>query len=44
MKCEAQLITAQHDIAQQLDRCDTSKVNAILLDFAKAFGNIPHNV
>ena len=40
--CETQLITTHHDIARLLDRPDTKQVDAILLDFAKAFDKVPH--
>ncbi|XP_069994159.1 uncharacterized protein [Penaeus vannamei] len=40
--CETQLITTHHDIVRQLDRRDTKQVDAILLDFAKAFDKVPH--
>ena len=40
--CESQLIVTHHDIAQQLDRRDTKQVDAIILDFAKAFDKVPH--
>nr|XP_027214627.1 uncharacterized protein LOC113807545 [Penaeus vannamei] len=40
--CETQLITTHHDIVRQLDRRETKQVDAILLDFAKAFDKVPH--
>ncbi len=40
--CESQLITTFHDIAEQLDRRDIKQVDAIVLDFAKAFDKVPH--
>ncbi len=40
--CESQLITTFHDIAGQLDRRDIKQVDAIVLDFAKAFDKVPH--
>ena len=39
---ESQLIVTYHDIARHLDRQDTKQVDAILLDFAKAFDKVPH--
>ncbi len=41
--CESQLITTFHDIAGQLDQRDIKQVDAIVLDFAKAFDKVPHN-
>ena len=38
--CETQLITTVHDLAVGLDR--RQQVDAILLDFSKAFDKIPH--
>ncbi len=40
--CELQLITTFHDIAGQRDRRDIKQVDAIVLDFAKAFDKVPH--
>ena len=40
--CETQLITTHHDISRLLNRPDTKQVDAILLDFAKAFDKVPH--
>ncbi len=40
--CESQLITTFHDIAGQLDRRDTKQVDAVVLDFAKAFDKVPY--
>ena len=40
--CETQLITTHHDIARLADRQDVKQVDAILLDFAKAFDKVPH--
>jgi len=40
--CESQLITTFHDIPQQLDRRDIRQVDAVVLDFAKAFDKVPH--
>ncbi len=40
--CESQLITTFHDIAGQLDQRDIKQVDAIVLDFAKAFDKVPH--
>ena len=40
--CETQLITTHHDIARLLDIPDIKQVDAILLDFAKAFDKVPH--
>ena len=40
--CETQLITTHHDIARQLDKTNVKQVDAILLDFAKAFDKVPH--
>ena len=39
---ESQLIVTYHDIARHLDQLDTKQVGAILLDFAKVFGKVPH--
>ena len=40
--CETQLITTHHDIARLLNIPDIKQVDAILLDFAKAFDKVPH--
>ena len=40
--CETQLITTHHDIARLLNDKDIPQVDAILLDFAKAFDKVPH--
>ena len=40
--CESQLIVTHHDITKYLDRRDTKQVDAIVLDFAKAFDKVPH--
>ncbi len=40
--CESQLITTFHDIAGQLDQRDIKQVDAIVLDFDKAFDKVPH--
>ena len=40
--CESQLIVTHHDIAKHLDRRDIRQVDAIVLDFAKAFDKVPH--
>ncbi len=39
--CESQLITTFDDIAGQLDRRDIKHVDAIVLNFAKAFDKVP---
>ena len=39
--CEIQLITTIHDLAVRLDR--RQLVDAILLDFSKAFDKVPHH-
>jgi len=38
--CESQLILTTHDLARGLD--DKSQIDAILLDFSKAFDKVPH--
>ena len=40
--CESQLIVTHHDITRLLDRRDVKQVDAIVLDFAKAFDKVPH--
>ncbi len=40
--CESHLITTFHDTAEQLDQRDIRQVDAIVLDFAKAFDRVPH--
>ena len=40
--CETQLITTYHDILTQLDDQNVQKVDAVVLDFAKAFDKVPH--
>ncbi len=40
--CESQLITTFHDTAGQLDQRDVKQIDAIVLDFAKAFNKGPH--
>ncbi len=40
--CESQLITTFHDIAEQLNQHDIKQIDAIVLDFAKAFNKVPH--
>ena len=39
---ESQLIVTHHDIAHFLNRPDIKQVDAVLLDFAKAFDKVPH--
>ncbi len=39
--CESQLITTFHDAAGHLHRRDIKQVNAIVLDFVKAFDKVP---
>ena len=39
---ESQLIVTHHDIAYLLNRPDIKQVDAVLLDFAKAFDKVPH--
>ena len=39
---ESQLIITYHDIARLLNRLDVTQVDAIVLDFAKAFDKVPH--
>ena len=38
--CESQLILAIHDLPKGLD--DGSQIDAVLLDFSKAFDKVPH--
>ena len=40
--CESQLIVTHHDNSIYLDRCDVKQVDAVILDFAKAFDKVPH--
>ncbi len=40
--CESQLITTFHDITRLHVRRDIKQVEAIFLDFAKAFDKVPH--
>ncbi len=40
--CETQLLVTTHDIAQKLDNPKIRQVDAIVLDFAKAFDKVPH--
>ena len=40
--CESQLIVTHHDITRLLDQRDIKQVDAIVLDFAKAFDKVPH--
>ena len=40
--CETQLITTYYDILKQLDDQNVQKVDAVVLDFAKAFVKVPH--
>ncbi len=42
LSCESQLITTFHNIAGQHDRRDIKQVDAIVLDFAKAFDKVHH--
>ena len=39
---ESQLIITHHDITRLVDRRDVKQVDAIVLDFAKAFDKVPH--
>jgi len=39
--CESQVITVCRDIADSLD--DGDKIDAIIVDFSKAFGLVPHD-
>lgn len=39
--CESQLITTIHDLASSLDQ--RQQVDAVLLDFSKAFDKVPHH-
>jgi hypothetical protein len=38
--CESQVITVYQDIADSLD--DGSRIDAIIIDFSKAFDLVPH--
>ncbi len=40
--CKSHLITTFHDISGQLDQRDIKQVDAIVLDFAKAFNKVLH--
>ncbi len=40
--CKSQLITTFHGTAGQLHRRDIKQVDAIVLDFPKAFDKVPH--
>ena len=39
---ESQLIVTHHDIARLVNRRDVKQVDAIVLDFPKAFDKVPH--
>jgi len=39
--CESQLILTTHDVAKGLD--DKSQIDAVLLDFSKAFDKVPNH-
>ena len=39
--CETQLILTTHDLAKGLD--DKSQIDAVLLDFSRAFDKVPHH-
>ena len=40
--CETQLLVTTHDISQYLNNPKIRQVDAIILDFAKAFDKVPH--
>ena len=40
--CETQLLVTTHDISHYLNNPKTRQVDAIVLDFAKAFDKVPH--
>ena len=40
--CETQLLVTTHDISQSLNDPKVKQVDAIVLDFAKAFDKVPH--
>ncbi|KAK3870886.1 hypothetical protein Pcinc_023912 [Petrolisthes cinctipes] len=40
--CETQLLVTTHDILQSLNDTKIRQVDAIVLDFAKAFDKVPH--
>ena len=40
--CETQLLVTTHDISQHLNNPKIRQVDAIILDFAKAFDKVPH--
>ena len=42
LSCETQLCGMYHDIARCVDRSDT--VHAVVIDFAKAFDKVPHQL